>query len=129
MAKNAFTRIKAGLEDALAYAAGDRSAGKARRVKIEEVDVASLRKVLGLSQDRFAAFFGFSPKTVRNWEQGIRRPDGPARVLLQVIAREPGAVMRALHQQKGRSNFAPIPARGREALACAEPRKRYGRGG
>jgi len=40
--------------------------------------------------------FGLSPRTVRNWEQGIRHPEGPARILLQVIDREPEAVMRAL---------------------------------
>lgn len=34
--------------------------------------------------------------TVRNWEQGVRHPEGPARILLQVIDREPEAVMRAL---------------------------------
>ena len=43
-----------------------------------------------------AAIFGISQKTVRNWEQGIRHPESPARVLLQVIEREPEAVLRAL---------------------------------
>ena len=55
-----------------------------------------LREKLGLSQDRFAALFGLSSRTVRNWEQGVRHPEGPARILLQVIDREPEAVMRAL---------------------------------
>jgi len=55
-----------------------------------------LRRRLGLSQSRFAAIFGFSPKTIRNWEQGIRHPEGPARVLIRVIEREPEAVLRAL---------------------------------
>jgi len=35
---------------------------------------------------------GISVKTLRNWEQGRRRPEGPARVLLQVAARHPEAV-------------------------------------
>jgi len=86
----------AGMEDALAYAEGDTTRGVAHKIEIHEVGVAALRKRLGLSQARFAATFGFSPKTVRNWEQGLRHPDGPARILLQVIEREPEAVMRAL---------------------------------
>lgn len=96
MARKAFEKIMAGMEDALAYADGDTARGVAHRVEIQEVDVAALRKRLGLSQARFAATFGFSPKTVRNWEQGLRHPEGPARILLQVIDREPEAVMRAL---------------------------------
>jgi putative transcriptional regulator len=59
-------------------------------------DVRALRRRLGLSQKQFAARFGFSVETVRNYEQGHRRPAGPARVLLKVIASEPDAVTRAL---------------------------------
>jgi DNA-binding transcriptional regulator YiaG/uncharacterized DUF497 family protein len=44
----------------------------------------------------FAAVFNLSVATVRDWESLRRTPDGPARVLLRVIAREPKAVMRAL---------------------------------
>ena len=44
----------------------------------------------------FAARFGFSVKNVQNWEQGLRRPEGPARAYLHVIEREPEAVARAL---------------------------------
>jgi putative transcriptional regulator len=33
---------------------------------------------------------------VRNWEQGRRKPEGPAHVLLTVIDREPKAVLRAI---------------------------------
>ena len=59
-------------------------------------DVRSIRHRLGLSQGQFASRFGFSVETVRNYEQGHRRPTGPARVLLRVIASEPDAVTRAL---------------------------------
>ena len=96
MATKAFEKIMAGMEDALAYAEGETTRGVAHQIEIQEVDIVALRKRLGLSQTRFAATFGFSPKTVRNWEQGLRHPDGPARILLQVIDREPEAVMRAL---------------------------------
>jgi len=96
MARIAFEKIMAGLEDALAYADGDSSRGTAHLVKVADVDITHLREKLGLSQDRFAALFGLSSRTVRNWEQGVRHPEGPARILLQVIDREPEAVMRAL---------------------------------
>ena len=59
-------------------------------------DIAATRRRIGLSQAEFAAWFGISPGTLRNWEQGRRVPEGPARVLLRVIEREPEAVRRAL---------------------------------
>ena len=59
-------------------------------------DVALLRRRLKLSQAEFATRFGFSVATVRNWEQGRVLADGPARILLAVIANEPQAVIRAL---------------------------------
>jgi putative transcriptional regulator len=96
MARIAFEKIMAGLDDALAYTGGDSTRGTAHQVKVADVDITHLREKLGLSQDRFAALFGLSARTVRNWEQGVRHPEGPARILLQVIDREPEAVMRAL---------------------------------
>ncbi len=89
--------IRRGLEDALAYARGDKSRGRATVVRVpKQVDVKAVRKRLGLSQAAFAARFGVSIGTLRDWEQKRRRPEGPARVLLTVIDREPKAVERAL---------------------------------
>jgi putative transcriptional regulator len=62
----------------------------------EAVDVAALRAKLDLSQAAFARAFGLDLSAVQAWEQKRRRPDRTARILLAVIAREPGAVMRAL---------------------------------
>jgi putative transcriptional regulator len=59
-------------------------------------DIAATRRRLGLSQTEFAAWFGISPGTLRNWEQGRRVPEGAARVLLRVIERDPEAVRRAI---------------------------------
>lgn len=59
-------------------------------------EIRAVRKRLGMTQSAFAARFGISVETVRNYEQGHRTPTGPVRVLLQVIAREPEAVVRAL---------------------------------
>jgi putative transcriptional regulator len=70
---------------------------------IYPVDLRKLRQRLGLSQESFAARFGFSVGTLRNWERGRRRPWGPAQVLLQVIDREPEAVERALGRKPTRA--------------------------
>ena len=59
-------------------------------------DVRVIRERLGLSQEVFADRFHLSLRTVQEWEQGRRIPEGPARVLLQVIERDPDAVERAL---------------------------------
>jgi putative transcriptional regulator len=65
-------------------------------VPVPQVDVRKLRARMGLSQTQFAARFGFSLDSIQNWEQGHRRPEGPARILLAVIANNPGAVEAAL---------------------------------
>lgn len=96
MASNAFDKIMDGLTDALAYAEGDKSRGKAHAVEVPAVDVRAARKRLGLSQDKFAEAFKINSSTLRKWEQGTRQPRGPARVLLTVIEKEPEAVIRAL---------------------------------
>ncbi len=61
-----------------------------------DVDVRGIRTRLGLSQAAFARRFGIPQGTIRDWEQGRRKPEGPARVLLIVIKEEPEAVSRAL---------------------------------
>ena len=63
---------------------------------VEPIDVAAIRAKTGLSQERFAMAFQISPHTLRNWEQGRRLPEGPARALLMAIERDPKALMRAL---------------------------------
>ena len=89
--------IVRGAHDALAYAHGNKTKGRATTVHVpEHVDVKAIRNSLKLSQDKFAERFGFSVATVRDWEQGRRRPEGPARALLTVIEHEPEAVERAL---------------------------------
>lgn len=52
-------------------------------------DVAALRRFVGLTQTRFAQAMGISVHTLRNWEQGRRRPEGPAIALLRIAARHP----------------------------------------
>jgi putative transcriptional regulator len=56
-------------------------------------DVAALRAHFKLSQPKFAALLGISVDTLQNWEQGRRRPEGPAVVLLRVAAAHPEALL------------------------------------
>ena len=95
MSKSEFTEIMSGLEDAIVHAKGE-SSGIEHQVTVPLLDVAAVRERLGMTQEEFAATFGVSVATLRNWEQGRRLPRGPARVLLQVIAQEPAAVKRVL---------------------------------
>lgn len=64
----------------------------ARRYDVEPVDVAEIRRKLGLSQAKFAARFGLSAATVRDWEQGRRVPDRTARAFLKLIEARPKVV-------------------------------------
>jgi putative transcriptional regulator len=81
-----------------------KEAGKIRRgqrrpsrtVRFRADDVRAIRRRLGKSQVQFALMIGVSPATLRNWEQGRRTPDGPARALLKVAAANPRAVVLAL---------------------------------
>ena len=67
--------------------------GAAHACIADEPDPAEIREQYGLSQAKFAALLGISVRTLQNWEQGRRHPHGPARVLLQVAARHPRAVL------------------------------------
>lgn len=88
--------IRRGLQEAVAFAKG-RASKKAYRVHVPaRVDVREIRSSLGLTQQAFAARFGFSINTLRHWEQGKRVPEGPTRAYLLVIARAPEAVQKAL---------------------------------
>jgi putative transcriptional regulator len=81
-----------------------RQAGHIRRGEVEPsrvtqfaaVDVKAIRRRLGQSQAEFARMIGVSVSTLHNWEQGRRRPEGPARALLRVAATYPDEVAAAL---------------------------------
>jgi putative transcriptional regulator len=64
----------------------------ARAFAINGANIKQLRAEYNLSQNEFAALMGISAKTLRNWEQGRRMPEGAAKVLLQVVAKHPEAV-------------------------------------
>jgi putative transcriptional regulator len=88
--------LEQGLKSAIAYVQGEREGVREHVVQVPRVDVKSLRRRLGMTQQEFARKFLFSVRSLQNWEQGRRSPEGPARVLLTVIDREPEAVRRAI---------------------------------
>jgi putative transcriptional regulator len=67
-----------------------------RRFVLEEPDVAVIRQKYGMSQEAFASLMGIRVATLRNWEQGRRKPHGPAKVLLTIADRQPDAILAAL---------------------------------
>ena len=90
----AFESIKQGLDEAIEFSKGKK--GKAVVHEFTAVDVKKIRAKIGMSQSEFASAFGISVSTLRHWERGDRTPHGPALVLLNVVAKEPKAVLKAL---------------------------------
>jgi putative transcriptional regulator len=91
-------------EDFGQLVASVRQAGEIRRgekepsrvTEIAPIDVRAIRQGLDKSQAEFAHMIGVSISTLQNWEQGRRKPEGPARALLKVAAENPAAVSAAL---------------------------------
>lgn len=82
-----------------------KEAGKIRRKEITPLkvhtytcpDVKKIREKLHVSQNEFAHMIGVSENTIQNWEQGRRKPEGPAIALLRITEKNPAAVLDALH--------------------------------
>ena len=85
-------RLLVAMRDVKAFLEGDESAGRIVYPKPPKIDVAAVRAKTGLSQNEFAKRYMLAPGTLRNWEQGIREPEGPSRLLLAVIDRAPDVV-------------------------------------
>jgi putative transcriptional regulator len=94
MREELFRELLESAKEAMAIRRGD--AEPSRVFELDEIDVVELREKMKLSQPKFAALLGISVGTLRGWEQGRRRPDGPARALLRVAAARPDAVLDAL---------------------------------
>ena len=94
MSKKAFDKIAEGLNEALDIARGD--AKPARLFIPPEIDVKNIRTKLELSQEDFAAIFGFTLNQIRDWEQGRSRPLGGVRAYLILINRDPSTVIELL---------------------------------
>ncbi|MCY1668035.1 helix-turn-helix domain-containing protein [Rhizobium sp. SL86] len=86
------TFVVPGLRDAEAFAAIIADCGfTAKAVAARPVDITALRAELKLTQEQFALTYGIDVETLRNWEQGKRRPDRAAEAYLRVIERMPDA--------------------------------------
>lgn len=95
MDKNIFENIKAGLEDAVAFTKGDKGRARVMHV-IEDVDVRAVRKKTGMTQIQFSETFYIPLPTLKNWERGTRKPEGPTRAYLTAIGNSPKEVQAAL---------------------------------
>jgi putative transcriptional regulator len=91
-----YKSLMEGLNEALAFAHGEATGAIVHEVAVPAVDVAAIRASTGLSQSAFAHSIGVAKGTLLNWEQGRRRPTGPAQVLLAVIAKRPSLVRELL---------------------------------
>ncbi len=92
---DAFKSIERGLKEAIAHAQGQGPA-TVHEIEVPESDVRAIRARTGLSQAAFARSIGVARGTLLNWEQRRRRPEGPARVLLALIDKDPGIVQKTL---------------------------------
>lgn len=90
------SRLIQSAQEAVAIAKGEADPATYRVHVPADIDVAAIRKGLGLTQAAFAARYGFPIGTLRDLEQGRARPDASTRAYLMVICREPEAVQRAL---------------------------------
>lgn len=117
-------------QEAAAIARGDLAPVRvthltARQAKVEPPPaygagrVRAVRENLGLSQPVFARALNVSVGTVRGWEQGVRRPDGPTQRLLEVAERHPQTVLEHVMPRPS----SPLEA---EPLAAETPKRRKG---
>lgn len=91
-----FADLIAGLKDVSTYRAGQRDGFVTHAP--DTVDVRSIRTASRLTQEGFARTYGFSVATLRDWEQGRRKPERAARILLAMIAEEPETVERVMRR-------------------------------
>ena len=98
MKKELFEELLESVRQGGAILRGERN--PSRVFEFSEPDVRAVRAHYGLSQEKFASLMGISVGTLRNWEQGRRSPEGPARVLLRVAAQHPEAVLDVVSKGK-----------------------------
>lgn len=98
MKNNTFAKLVTSIKEAGQIKAGHRS--PSRTYEIPPPEIRMVRDRLDVSQGEFAVMIGVSTRTLQNWEQGRRQPEGPARALLTIAARNPSAVLDALHGKR-----------------------------
>lgn len=86
-----FERLLSSVQEAKEIINGDKK--PSRSFFIDEPDPKQIRTKMSLTQEQFAALMNISVHTLRNWEQGRRHPEGPARVLLNVADQHPEVLL------------------------------------
>ncbi len=94
MDKKLFARLMASVQQADEIVRGERA--PAREFVVDAAPVKAVRAATGLSQAQFARLIEVNVGTLRNWEQGLRTPTGPARALLKALKSRPAEVVKAL---------------------------------
>ena len=106
MRKDLFDQLVESVRQMKAIEAGRRKparvVGSEHFLTAERPDVASLRRRFGVSQAKFAMALGISVNTLQNWEQHRRRPEGPAKVLLLIVAAHPETLLSVMKQRRSR---------------------------
>ena len=100
MKEDTFAKLVTSIKEAGEIKAGHRP--PSRTYEIPPPEIRMVRDRLDVSQGEFAVMIGVSTRTLQNWEQGRRRPEGPAKALLTIAARNPSAVLDALHGKRTR---------------------------
>jgi len=88
--------IITGAEEALAYLKGDKTKGRAYKVRARDIDVKAIREKLEMTQEVFSETFAIPVSTLKKWETNNHVPEGPAKAYLMVIDKSPRAVKKAL---------------------------------
>jgi putative transcriptional regulator len=95
MKKNDFDALLSSIKQAGKIKKGELR--PSRKFHYSTPDVKAIREKLHVSQNEFAHMIGVSENTIQNWEQGRRKPEGPAIALLRITDINPKAVLEALH--------------------------------
>ncbi|MGB3863898.1 MAG: NadS family protein [Candidatus Aminicenantaceae bacterium] len=95
MKEEHFSKLVSSVKEAAEIKAGRKK--PSRKYEITPPDIKMVREKLHVSQKEFAMLIGVSTRTLQNWEQGRRKPVGPANALLKIASKNPKAVLEALH--------------------------------
>ena len=87
MEKEMFEELLSSVKEAKDIMQGKKE--PSRRFYIDEPNAKEIRQKLHLTQNQFASLMNISIHTLRNWEQGRRNPEGPAKVLLNIVNNYP----------------------------------------
>ena len=97
MSDDDFDGLLDGLKEAVSYINETADKSKFKVHTPETISLRQIRTKLNMTQSEFAETFGFSVRTIGEWEQGRRKPEASARILLKLIEREPEMVLRTIH--------------------------------